>query len=68
MVGRVKGMCRDPTVEVLGLEDDLVPESDDFMLGKVRTGCTRKVNVSVRSRPKSTAADTAHASVESRLR
>lgn len=36
MVGRIKGMCRNPSVAVLGLEDDLIPESDDFMLGKVR--------------------------------
>lgn len=36
MIGRIEGMCRDPSVAVLGLEDGLVPESDNFMLGMVR--------------------------------
>eukprot|EP00752_Nemacystus_decipiens_P011299 g10041.t1 len=34
MVDRINGICRDPSVVVSGLEDDLVPESDDFFLGK----------------------------------
>ena len=36
MASRIQNRCRDPSVVVLGLEDGLVPESDDFMLGKVR--------------------------------
>ncbi|CAM9734544.1 unnamed protein product [Ectocarpus sp. 4 AP-2014] len=33
MVARIQGMCRDPRVAVLGLQDELVPESDHFLLG-----------------------------------
>lgn len=36
MVPRVKDMCRDRRVEVFGLDDGLVPENDDFALGRVR--------------------------------
>lgn len=36
MVPRIRDVCRDPRVLVLGLDDGLVPESDDFMLGRVR--------------------------------
>lgn len=36
MVARIRDMCRDPAVAVAGLEDGLVPENDDFYLGKVR--------------------------------
>lgn len=36
MVARIQDMCRDPAVAVAGLEDGLVPENDDFDLGKVR--------------------------------
>lgn len=36
MVARIQDMCRDPAVAVLGLEDGLVPENDDFNLGMVR--------------------------------
>lgn len=35
MVPRIKTICKDPRVKVLGLEDTLIPESDDFMLGRV---------------------------------
>jgi len=35
MVVRIQGMCRDPAVGVLGLDDGLIPESDDFNLGMV---------------------------------
>lgn len=35
MVPHIKTMCKDPRVNVLGLEDSLIPESDNFMLGRV---------------------------------
>lgn len=38
MAPRIRDMCRDRRVLVLGLDDGLVPESDDFMLGRVRWG------------------------------
>lgn len=36
MVPHCKNICKDPRVNMLALEDGLVPESENFMLGRVR--------------------------------
>ena len=38
MVPRIREICRDPRVIVVGLDDGVVPESDDMQLGRVRRG------------------------------
>lgn len=36
MVPCIREICRDPRVIAVGLDDGLVPENDDFFLGRVR--------------------------------